>query len=130
MKYSRGFTVIELIVVVLFLAAATTILVIQRNNLSSVHRDTQRKTAINAMYYNLEEVAYKQDQKYPREINDSTLPAMDPNLFKDPSGHEIGSAKSSYRYQPTNCDQDGCASYTLRADLEKEADYVKTSRRK
>lgn len=130
MKHSRGFTVIELLVVVLFLAVAATVLIIQRNNLTATQRDTERKTAINAMYYNLEEVAYKQDTKYPKVLNDKTLTAMDPNLFTDPEGRTLGSGDSDYRYEPTNCDEVGCASYTLRADLEKEADFVKTSRHK
>lgn len=128
MKYTRGFTVIELIVIILFVAAAGVLLIIQNNNLAAVQRDDQRKTAINAMYYNLEEVAYQQNEQYPKQISSEALPAMDPQLLTDPNDHQIGDSQSDYRYQPIDCDQTGCAGYTLRADLEKEADFVKTNR--
>ena len=58
-KYSQGFTVIELIVAIVFISAAATLLFIQRSSLEATHRDNERKTAINAMYYNLEEVFYE-----------------------------------------------------------------------
>jgi Tfp pilus assembly protein PilE len=51
MKHSQGFTVIEVIVVTLFLSVATTVLFMQKNDIAATHRDDQRKTAINAMYY-------------------------------------------------------------------------------
>lgn len=128
MKRSEGFTVIELIVVIAFLAVATTVLFMQKNNLSASARDAIRKTAINAMYYNLEEVFYEKNGHYPAKIDSKTLRAMDPTLFTDPDGIKMNEADANYRYEGTNCDNDKCKSYTLRADLEKEADYVKTNR--
>lgn len=128
MKRNSGFTVIELIVTIAFLLAAATILFIQKNNLGAGTRDTQRKTAINAMYYNLEEVFYVKNGYYPSKIDSKTLRAMDPTLFTDPDGVKMNETDANYRYEGTNCDNDKCKSYTLRADLEKEADYVKTSR--
>lgn len=128
MKQSKGFTVIELIVVILFLIAATVILFIQKNNLNATQRDSQRKTAINAMYYNLEEVFYEKNGYYPASIDSKTLRAMDPNLFTDPDGFKLGDPSSSYRYEGTNCTNQQCKAYTLRADLEKEADYIKNNR--
>ncbi len=128
MKRSAGFTVIELVVVIVFLALVTTVLFIQKNNLAATQRDSQRKTAINAMYYNLEEVFFERNQYYPPSIDSKTLRAMDPNLFTDPNNVKMGDSASSYRYEGTNCDNGLCKSYTLRADLEKEADYVKTNR--
>jgi Tfp pilus assembly protein PilE len=130
MKRSAGFTVIEIIVAVLFLASATVILFTQRANLVAIQRDATRKTAINAMYYSLEEVYYPaHNNSYPGKLDKTTLPSVDPALFTDPNGNTIGSGSSNYRYEGTNCSTDGvCKSYTLRALLEKEADYVKTSR--
>jgi type II secretory pathway pseudopilin PulG len=128
MKNSRGFTVIELIVAIVFLLTAATVLFMQKNNLSAAQRDDQRKTAINAMYYNLEEVFFEKNGYYPSKIDSKTLRAMDPELFTDPDGFKMNEADSNYRYEGTNCDNDKCKSYTLRADLEKEADYVKTNR--
>lgn len=128
MKRTQGFTVIELIVVILFLATATTLLLVQKNNLSATDRDSQRKIAINAMYYNLEEVYYPKNGYYPATIDSKTLRAMDPTLFTDPSGIKMNDTGAEYRYDGTNCSNNQCKGYTLRASLEKEADYVKTSR--
>ena len=128
MKSTHGFTVIEVIVVTLFLSVATVVLFIQKGNLAATHRDDQRKTAINAMYYSLEEVYYAQNKSYPAEINEKILPAIDPNLFTDPDTIKIGNKESDYRYEGINCNNNVCKGYSLRADLEKEADFVKTNR--
>lgn len=128
MKSSRGFTVIELLIVVVFLAAASIIFFVQKNNIEVARRDTERKTAINAMYYSLEEVYFKNHNAYPRTISSTNLPSVDPDLFKDPNGVKIGESNSDYRYEPTNCDGDDCKGYTLRTSLENEADYIKTNR--
>jgi len=130
MKRSDGFTVIEIIVAILFLGAVTAILLIQKGDLSAVTRDNERKAAINAMYYNLEEVYYPKNGFYPSAIDSKTLAAMDPSLFTDPNGVALGKANSNYRYDGTDCTNNQCKSYTLRAKLEKEADYIKTSSNK
>lgn len=135
----RGFTVIELMVVIAFLIFAGVLFVIQKNNLEVAARDDKRKTAINAMYYGLEESFFKQNGYYPAEINEKNLTTLDSALFTDPNGVELGqttetyndeevSVQSDYRYEPTNCSDNKCKSYNLRADLEAEADYVKKNR--
>lgn len=128
MKRSQGFTVIEVIVVTLFLGIATTVLYVQKNNLAATARDDQRKTAINAMYYSLEEVYFQKNKNYPAEITDKTITAIDPALLTDPNGIKIGDKDSSYLYEGVNCTNDACKGYSLRADLEKEADFIKTNR--
>lgn len=128
MKRAHGFTVIEIIAVILFLGVATTLLLIQKSNLSASQRDDDRKMAINAMYYNLEEAFYEQNGYYPSKIDSKTLRAMDPALFTDPNGIKMDEAGSNYRYEATDCVDTRCKSYSLRADLEKEADFVKTNR--
>jgi hypothetical protein len=80
------------------------------------------------MYFNLEEVFYPAHNYYPATISDENLKAMDPQLFTDSFGFNIGDGLSSYRYEPTNCVDDKCQSYTLRANLEKEDDFIKNSR--
>lgn len=129
MKRESGFTVIELIAIIVFLGVVATLLLIQKGNLEATRRDNQRKTAINAMYYNLEEVFYEKNGYYPARIDSKTLRAMDPALFTDPDGVKMGEQGTTYRYNSTDCDDEKCKSYTLRADLEREADYVKESRR-
>ncbi len=155
-----GFTVIELIVVSVVLAIAGILIYIQINNLKVAAQDSDRKTAINAMYYGLEEVYYKKHQSYPATLVSATLPSVDPALFTDPDGFTLGKEALSeselqklidsgdtdddvagrlaainagkqpnYHYEGLNCDTSGnCKSYTLRADLIGEAQYVKKSR--
>lgn len=125
---SRGFTVAEVIVVVTVLAFASVLFFVQKNNLEVASRDQERKTAINAMYYSLEEVYFEENGHYPRTINETILPSVDPALFTDTSGVKIGESDSEYRYEPTNCVDDECQAYSLRTLLENEADYVKTQR--
>ncbi|MCD8561572.1 type II secretion system GspH family protein [Candidatus Saccharibacteria bacterium] len=128
MKATRGFTVIELLIVVGLFAVASVVFFTQKNHIEVAARDDARKTAINAMYYGLEEVYFKQNQSYPRSINAETLPSVDPDLFKDPNGVKIGEASSDYRYEAVNCSDNGCAGYTLRSSLEAEDDYIKQNR--
>jgi len=130
MKYTRGFTVIELLIVVVLLMAASLLFFIQKNNVEVAARDETRKTSINAMYYSLEEVYFKENQTYPRVINSEILPSVDPELLKDPSGVKIGEADSDFSYEGTNCDGDNCKAYTLRTTLQNEDDYIKTNRNK
>ncbi len=128
MKSTRGFTVIELMIVVVFLAAASIIFFIQKNNIEVAARDNSRKTSINAMYYSLEEVYFKENSFYPRTLTAELLPSVDPDRFKDPSGVKIGESNSNFRYEPVDCNGDSCKGYTLRATLENEADYIKKNR--
>lgn len=155
-----GFTVIELIVVAAVLAMAGGLIFIQINNLKIANQDAQRKTAINAMYYALEEVYYKKHLSYPSTLTSATLPSVDPTLFTDPDGFTLGKEALSddelqkllsngdtstevqqeiaalsagkspnYHYDATDCDTSGnCKSYTLRADLVGESQYVKKNR--
>lgn len=125
---TKGFTVIEIIFIVVLLASASVLFFVQKNNVEVAARDDTRKTAINAMYYSLEEVYFKKNGYYPRTLNAETLPSVDPVLFTDPHGAAIGQPASEYRYEPVECDGDKCARYTLRATLENEDDYVKTNR--
>jgi len=124
----NGFTIIELIFVIVLLGAASVLFFVQKNNLEVAGRDETRKTAINAMYYSIEEVYFKANGYYPRTIDATVLPSVDPALFTDPRGVKIGEANSNYRYEPYNCNGDQCKDYTLRTTIENEADYVKTNR--
>ena len=128
MKSTRGFTVIELLIVVVLLATASVIFFVQKNHVEVAARDDQRKTSINAMYYSLEEVYFAKNNSYPRTINAEVLPSVDPELFKDPNGVAIGDGESNFRYESLNCDGDACKSYTLRSTLENEDDYIKKNK--
>ena len=125
---TKGFTVIEIIFIIVLLAGASTLFFFQKNSLEIAARDDTRKTAVNAMYYGLEEVYFEKNGFYPRTLNAETLPSVDPALFADPNGVSIGQATSDYRYEPADCAGDKCARYTLRTTLENEDDYIKTNR--
>lgn len=129
MNKTKGFTVIELLVALVLIVTAGSLFFIEKNQIMQTERDNQRKTAINAMYYSLEEVFYAQNKYYPSAIDSKVLRSMDPELFIDPIGEKIDSADSDYQYEATECSTDGkCKSYTLRAAMEREADYIKKSR--
>ncbi len=125
MHREKGFTVIELIVVIILALAVSTLFFIQKQNISAASRDKQRKTAINAMYYDLEKVFYPKYHYYPDHIDSKNLTAVDPALFKDPNGYKVNQPQSSYHYLPSGCVSGKCQSYKLRTTLEKESDYVK-----
>lgn len=130
MKDEKGFTVIEILVVLVFLIAASVLFMIQKANVESTVRDDQRKVAINAVYYNLEEVYYEKNKYYPQSIDSKTLRAVDPALFTDPDGYKMGDPSANYHYEGLDCSLDGkCKRYKLRADMEREAEYIKESRR-
>lgn len=124
----RGFTIIELSVVIVFVTLLVVLFFVQKINTDAMHRDEQRKEAINAMYYALEEGFYAQNGYYPEEISEENLTVMDPQLFTDPYGLNLGTEGSSYTYEPANCANAKCKEYTLRAVLEKEDEYIKKNR--
>lgn len=124
----RGFTIIELLVAVVLLITITAVFWVQFQNAQSMARDDKRRTAINAIYYTLEDVFYVKNGYYPQTINEKNLTAMDGSLLTDPNGALLGTNSSDYAYLPTNCVQDKCKSYTVRSAMEREADFIKTSR--
>jgi prepilin-type N-terminal cleavage/methylation domain-containing protein len=117
-KRSRqaGFTVIELIVVAVIVALAAVLVFVQINNLRIANQDNTRKQAINAMYYGLEEVYYKQHHSYPQTLTSSTLPSVDPSLFTDPDGFTLGTQVLS-QSELQNLINNGKASSDVQARL-------------
>lgn len=128
MKNAFRLTVIEVVVILIFASLAALVLLYQMANITASQRDNDRKTSINAMYYNLEEVFYEKNGYYPLEINSEVLRAMDPDLFTDPQGVALGEPASDYRYDGIDCQNNQCSAYKLIARLDKEADYVKVNR--
>ena len=127
-KSRSGFTIIELIVVATFAGLLFLLFFIQKSNLDAFSRDEDRKTAINAMYYALEESFYKENGYYPEFISEQNITVIDPALWTDPDGRNLGDPESSYTYQPADCNNGKCKKYILKAELEKEATYVKNNR--
>ena len=128
MKRERGFTILELVVVIFFASLLLILFFLQKLNLYAMHRDEQRKDAINAMYYALEEGFHAKNGYYPENISEENLKVMDPSLFTDPSGINLGQEDSDYTYEAANCTNGKCKEYTLKARLEKEDTYIKKNR--
>ena len=127
-KTKRGFTIIELVVVIFFASLLLVLFFLQKLNLDAMHRDEQRKEAINAMYYALEEGFHTKNGYYPEKISEENLTVMDPSLFTDPGGVNLGREGSTYSYEPANCSNGKCKEYTLKAQMEKEDTYIKKNR--
>lgn len=131
MKLKKGFTVIELLVIIVLLGVGAWLFVNEKSSVEATERDSQRKIAINAMYYGLEEVFYEKNNYYPNTIDSKTLRSVDPSLFTDPNGTAWGDASSNYHYAGIGCNTNNhCSGYKLYATMEKEADYTKTNRNK
>ncbi len=124
----KGFTVPELLIVGLFASLLVILFFVQKSNVEAMDRDDNRKTAINAMYYALEEGFYAENGYYPETISEENLTVIDPALFTDPNGVNLGEEGSTYSYEAANCNEGKCKEYTLRAVLEKEEIYIKKNR--
>lgn len=127
-KKESGFTVIELIFIIILIGASSIIFFIQKNSIEIVKNDDSKKTAINAMYYSLEEVFYKENKYYPQSINSDILKSVDPQLFTDPYGISINEPNCAYTYTPINCEDNKCKKYILKAELNNENDYKRESK--
>lgn len=124
-----GFTVIEVLVVAAFIIGAGVVLMFQLQHMKKEDDNSKKKIAINAIYYSLEESFYQTNKYYPENIKPNTLKTLDPELLTDPNGIKLGQEGSSYRYEPKSCSTDGkCESYSLRATLDGEADFIKKNR--
>ncbi len=128
MKTKSGFTILELILAITLAGLAFLVGFVQKTNVDAMNRDKDRKTAINAMYYALEESFYTENGYYPETISEDNLKVIDPQLFTDPSGIVLGEPGCSYIYEAADCEDGKCKEYTLRASLEKEDDFIKRNR--
>lgn len=124
----KGFTILEIIIVATFASLLFILFFIQQSNIDAMRRDEDRKTAINAMYYALEESFYKEHKYYPEFISEDNIKVIDPALWTDPNGHNLGDPESSYSYEAANCNNGKCQEYTLKTTLEKEDTYAKYNR--
>lgn len=124
----HGFTILEISIVAVFASLLLILFLVQKSNIDAMERDEDRKIAINAMYYALEESFYPAHGYYPESISDKNITVIDPALWTDPSGLNLGDPQSSYHYEAANCNNGKCQEYILKADLEKEDAYIKYNR--
>ena len=128
MSKKTGFTILEVVVVAVFATLLLILFFMQKSNIDAMKRDADRKVAINAMYYALEEGFFAQHGYYPETISEENIKMIDPALWTDPSGVNLGDTGSSYTYEPGNCVEGKCKEYILKAALEKEDFYIKRNR--
>lgn len=122
-----GISPLEIIALIIFIGL-TGLLVWWQVLMSDARaRDSVRKTDINAIYYNLQEVYYPLHKSYPQVLHTADLKGADPAIFKDPDGHLITDPLSNYHYQPRGCDGQICTGFSLVARLEQEADFMKST---
>jgi prepilin-type N-terminal cleavage/methylation domain-containing protein len=153
-KNSRGFTIVELLIVIVVIGILAALVITTYNGIQEKARDTKRKTDVNALQGQAE--AYQaQNGKYPSvsQYNDSTfrsanMKGLDPAAMQDPkwasnnancttSGAAVlqGSATPAsgcygYAATPSGCDNGSngdCTGYTLTANLEAGGTYTKQS---
>ncbi len=129
MNTKKGFTVLELILCIVFVGIFVVLFFLQKVNVDAMERDEQRKVAINAMYYALEEGYFADNGYYPETIDsEEVLPWIDPNLFTDPMGFPLWTEDSNYTYESSDCEEEKCKAYVLRSVMEKEETYTKSNR--
>jgi prepilin-type N-terminal cleavage/methylation domain-containing protein len=140
-KNNRGFTIVELLIVIVVIGILAALVVTTYNGIQQKARDTERKTDINALHGQIE--AYQaQNGKYPTlgNMNDSAfrsanLKGLDPAALQDPKGTSQALCGTStpdcyiYDVTPAGCDNSttDCTTYTLTATLEAGGTYVKQS---
>jgi prepilin-type N-terminal cleavage/methylation domain-containing protein len=149
---SKGFTIIELLIVIVVIAILATLVIVTFTGIQQKARNSQRQTDINAVDTHVEGF-YAQWGFYPG-LADLQTPAfvskymkgLDPQAFVDPKGPTktigVTAAADQYSYVPQKAGaactpvamvttgdpiDTGCDSFTLTAKLEGDADYVKQS---
>jgi prepilin-type N-terminal cleavage/methylation domain-containing protein len=151
---NRGFTVIELVVVVVIVGILGTLVALSYSGVKTRERDAERQTAINTLQSHLE-AYYASESQYPlrAQLNNAQwrsdhIPELVPGTLRDPlwnnevadctkDGQPILTNKPGrdcYAYQVTGPEGAGCnnadvkcAHYTLTATFENGETYVKTS---
>jgi prepilin-type N-terminal cleavage/methylation domain-containing protein len=123
---NTGFTIIELMVCIVVIAAISVLALTNIRGARSESRDAQKKTDINAIFFQLE-AFHEANGYYPKTIDEKVFKGIDPESLIDNNGNSINQAGSVYSYTSANCAEEKCRSYELQTQLEKEAPFVRLS---
>lgn len=138
----KGFTIIELLIVIIIIAILATIGVVAYGNVQESARNSKRQSDISSLHTALE-AYFTQKSQYPSatEINDATFrtanfKGVPDETFKDPKGanSQMAAARTVNQYAyvvDANCDNSAgseCTEYQLIAVPEGgDADITKNS---
>ncbi|MBI3443672.1 type II secretion system protein [Candidatus Woesebacteria bacterium] len=129
MRKIKGFTIIELLIVMAILGALSVVVVVSFKSSQARARDAQRKSDIKEYASSLEKYANLNSDKYPQHIVEVSISQLciDLGLLGEscPNDPKVGVSPFGYFYQTNDggcIDSEPCADrYTLRGELEGEA---------
>lgn len=142
-RSKKGFTIIELLIVIVIIAILATIGVVAYGGVQQSARDSKRESDITSLHTAIE-AYYVQATQYPSftQINDNAaggfretnLKGIGSETFTDPKGanDQLANAPAanvySYEVTPAGCDNTAgneCTNYTLTGTLEGGGTVVK-----
>lgn len=139
---NQGFTIVELLIVIVVIGILAALVLNSFTGVQARARDTERRTDINAIATQLE-VYYNDNGGYATAAQllddaaggwvETNLKGFDKTALTDPKAFKVNAAGGSYTYTPAPAGCTGatgatpCTSFSLTADMEKQADVTKNS---
>ncbi len=93
-KAQKGFTIIELLIVIAIIAILATIVLVTYNGAQAKARDSKRVSDINSIQTKLEEY-YNENGSYPAAVNTTDIKGLDAGALKDPRGNALSNTGPS-----------------------------------
>lgn len=123
----HGFTIPEFFIAATLLIMVGMFVYSQWQYTAMSSRDTERKTSTNAIHFYLTEVYLPKHKTFPVALSPQITEGLDPSALRDPNGRLVGDPAVDIRYEASGCTGTTCTHYTLRTNLEKEADFIRRS---